>query len=176
MTGIGRGRDASFHPASFDDACPYGNRMKPFHVPSPHLLTVPVPLAGASVAVEARAQATGDVSAGAEYGRDGSVLAGVVLAPVKIADSGRAVRAIVGTGGYDDGLDKQEHDLRGRVTRRIGSALRLGVEAIAQSDPNPDRQGLAVLALCRTRTPERSVAAGSRGGEGQISSGLVRTF
>lgn len=211
-------------------------------------------LGASSIAVDACAQTTGAVFAGADYGRDWSASAGAVVAVPN--DSRWAVRGIATTGGYDyrsagtqidgeyvqadvvvlhqssgswgyfnvgggvrytdttlspddlgngrrggkwDGLitadgtrragdweagafasygvDMQEYYVRGRVTRRIGSdRFRLGLETVVQGDPNYDRQGIAVVALHRTGGLEFAVSAGVRGGEGQVSLGIVRTF
>lgn len=81
-------------------------------------------------------------------------------------------------GGFASyGVDMQEYYVRARVTRRLGSdRFRLGLETIVQGDPNYDRQGVAVVALHRAGSIEFSASAGVRGGEGQISLGIVRAF
>lgn len=76
------------------------------------------------------------------------------------------------------GIDMEEYFVRGRVTRAVGSGgVRLGVEAVAQGDPNYDRQGVALVAARRQASGvEWTATAGVRGGEAHVSVGLVRTF
>ena len=75
------------------------------------------------------------------------------------------------------GIDMQEYYVRGRITRRVGSdSFRLGVEVVAQGDQTYDRQGVAVVALRRVGSLELVASAGVRGGDGQVSLGVVRTF
>lgn len=75
------------------------------------------------------------------------------------------------------GVDMREYYVRGRITRAMGTAdRRLGLEVVAQGDQSYDRQGIAVVALKRVGSLELAASVGVRGGDGQVSLGLVRTF
>ena len=227
--------------------------MKRRHIASVRTLAAAAPLLAALVGVGAQAQTTGAVFAGADHGRDWSVAAGAVAAPI---DSRWAVRAIVSTGGYDYssngatvdadydqaemvvlhrhsgswgylnvgggarytdtrlspddagngrrggqwdalltadgvrrtgdwetgafvsyGVDMNEYYVRARITRRLESdRSRLGLEIVAQGDETYDRQGIALVAIRRVGSMEFAASAGVRGGDGQVSLGVVRTF
>jgi hypothetical protein len=94
------------------------------------------------------------------------------------ADGVRRMQAWELGGFATYGVDMEEYFVRGRVTRAVGSGgFRLGVEAVAQGDPNYDRQGIALVAAHRQASGlEWTATAGVRGGEAHVSIGLVRAF